>query len=132
MVPNVAAAATNHHSTRSSNTVKPGHHHHRIFFKMAVVEDEDHRFKKKIPMKTVADDDKADPNLQIDTTIVPAIPAAVLSNLPGRTTAAARKTVKDKGSVYYKLVDMPILYITPDGDKFDISTLSQAYSLRMC
>ena len=43
-----------------------------------------------------------------------------------------RKLAKDKGSVYYKLVDMPILYITPDGDKVDISTLSQAYSLRMC
>ena len=41
-----------------------------------------------------------------------------------------RKLAKDKGSVYYKLVgdgckavdrDMPILYITPDGDKVDIS-----------
>ena len=52
-----------------------------------------------------------------------------------------RKPAKNKGCVYYNLVgngskavdrDMPILYITPDGDKVDISTLSQAYSLRMC
>ena len=92
MVPDVAAAAVasraSHHSTRSSNAIKPGQLA-RIFRKMAVVEADDHRIK--IPMKAVADDDKVDPNLHKDT-IAPTISAAVMSNLPGRTTAAAAAT----------------------------------------